>query len=218
MIIAIDGPAGAGKSTVGKAVAHRLGLQYLDTGAMYRAVAFAALRQGVPVADVEATADVARAMDLAVADDGRVTVNGEDATTAIRGREVTESVSAVAGNTPVREELRARRRVGGDGADGLGHLAAADRGRGVLAVDRHLAVVGHGEVHRPCDLGRGLDVGDGHALAQRGEGDGPVHRAGVEVPQAEPARHRFADRALARSGGAVDGDDHQLVPSGRPSS
>ena len=113
LVIAIDGPAGAGKSTVGRAVARRLGLEYLDTGAMYRAVAFAALRQGVPVTDDDAVAELARAMELSVSDDG-VFVDGVDATLAIRGREVTEAVSAVAANTPVREELRARQRQWAD--------------------------------------------------------------------------------------------------------
>lgn len=111
LIIAIDGPAGAGKSTVGRAVARRLGLQYLDTGAMYRAVAFAVLRRGIPVTDGAAVAEVARTMELTVTDDGCVTVDGEDATRAIRGREVTEAVSVVAAITPVREELRARQRA-----------------------------------------------------------------------------------------------------------
>jgi len=111
LVIAIDGPAGAGKSTVGRAVARRLGLQYLDTGAMYRAVAFAALTEGVPVADLAGVAEVARQMRLLMADDGAVTVNGVDATAAIRGRDVTEAVSTVAANTPVREELRARQRA-----------------------------------------------------------------------------------------------------------
>lgn len=108
-VIAIDGPAGAGKSTVGRRVAARLGLEYLDTGAMYRAVAFAALRQGVPVSDEPAVAELARVMELSVSDDG-VFVDGVDATLDIRGREVTEAVSAVAANTGVREELRARQR------------------------------------------------------------------------------------------------------------
>jgi cytidylate kinase len=111
LVIAIDGPAGAGKSTVGRAVARRLGLQYLDTGAMYRAVAFAAMRRGVAINEVDEVAAVARAMDLQVSDDGHVIVDGEDATAAIRGREVTEAVSAVAANTSVREELRARQRA-----------------------------------------------------------------------------------------------------------
>lgn len=121
LVIAIDGPAGAGKSTVGRAVARRLGLQYLDTGAMYRAVAFAALREGVPVSSTDDVAALAATMDLVVDDDGRVIVNGQDATTAIRGREVTEAVSAVAANTPVRAELRRRQRDW-----------AAERGGGVI--------------------------------------------------------------------------------------
>jgi cytidylate kinase len=108
-IVAIDGPAGAGKSTVGHAVARRLGLDYLDTGAMYRAVAFAALRRGIAVTDDPAVADLARAIELTVGDAG-VRVDGEDATAGIRTREVTEAVSAVAANSAVREELRQRQR------------------------------------------------------------------------------------------------------------
>ena len=99
VIITIDGPAGAGKSTVGRAVAARLGLQYLDTGAMYRAVTFAALRRGVPVTDEPAVADLARKLELHVGDQG-VVVDGIDATAEIRSREVTEGVSAIAANTP----------------------------------------------------------------------------------------------------------------------
>jgi len=114
IVIAMDGPAGAGKSTVGRAVARRLGLQYLDTGAMYRAVAFAALREGIAVHDHEPVAELARRIDLVVDQDGTVTVDGVDATAAIRGREVTESVGAVAGNTPVRDELRCRQRAWAD--------------------------------------------------------------------------------------------------------
>jgi cytidylate kinase len=113
LVIAIDGPAGAGKSTVGREVARRLGLDYLDTGAMYRAVAFAALRNGIPVSDEDEVAELARRMDLTV-DDSGVVVDGVDATSEIRGREVTEAVSAVASNTGVREELRARQRAWAD--------------------------------------------------------------------------------------------------------
>jgi len=113
LVIAIDGPAGAGKSSVGRRLARRLGLQYLDTGAMYRAVTFAALRRGIAVTDDAAVAELARAMTLSVGDDG-VVVDGVDATAEIRGREVTEAVSAVAANTPVREELRARQRQWAD--------------------------------------------------------------------------------------------------------
>jgi cytidylate kinase len=119
-VIAIDGPAGAGKSTVGRALAKHLGLEYLDTGAMYRAVAFAALRRGIPVIDDERVAELARGLELTVSEAG-VVVDGVDATAEIRSREVTEAVSAVAANTPVREELRARQRKW-----------AAERGGGVI--------------------------------------------------------------------------------------
>ena len=126
LVIAIDGPAGAGKSTVAREVARRLGLDYLDTGAMYRAVAFASLRNGVSVSDEDAVADIARDMELSVSDAG-VVVDGIDATVEIRGREVTEAVSAVASNTAVREELRARQRAWAD-AHGGGVIEGRDIG------------------------------------------------------------------------------------------
>src|SRR4029453_8806144 len=110
VVIAIDGPAGAGKSTVGRAVARRLGLEYLDTGAMYRAVTFAAMRRGIPVHDADAVAELARDLELDVDDDG-VRVDGVDATGEIRGRDVTQAVSVVAANSGVRAELVERQRA-----------------------------------------------------------------------------------------------------------
>lgn len=104
VVIAIDGPAGAGKSTVGRAVAARLGLGYLDTGAMYRAMTFAALRRGVPEGDLDAVAAMAPDVELEI-HDGSVTVDGVDATAAIRGREVTQAVSQIAANPAVRSLL-----------------------------------------------------------------------------------------------------------------
>jgi cytidylate kinase len=109
-VIAIDGPAGSGKSTVARTLADRLGLPYLDTGAMYRAVTFAALRRGVDPDDVEPVARIAVDSELDVAQDGTVTVDGADATIEIRGPEVTRAVSIVAANPGVREELRRRQR------------------------------------------------------------------------------------------------------------
>jgi cytidylate kinase len=108
-VIAIDGPAGSGKSTVAKAVADRLGLKYLDTGAMYRSVAFAVLRAGGDPANVDFAANTARTMELDV---GRetVVVNGVDASFEIRGPEVTRAVSLVAANPAVRAELVSRQR------------------------------------------------------------------------------------------------------------
>lgn len=108
-VIAIDGPAGSGKSTVSRRLAERLGLAYLDTGAMYRAVAFAALRRDVDPDDSEKVAALARDLELDVSLDA-VVVDGVDATVEIRGPEVTRAVSIVAANPAVREELRQRQR------------------------------------------------------------------------------------------------------------
>lgn len=110
VVIAIDGPAGSGKSTVAKAVAIRLGLDYLDTGAMYRSVAFAALRGGVDPEDAEVVANLARNIDLEISPNGTVKVDDVDATIEIRGPEVTRAVSIVAANPEVRTEMRARQR------------------------------------------------------------------------------------------------------------
>jgi cytidylate kinase len=108
-VIAIDGPAGSGKSTVARGLARQLGLEYLDTGAMYRAITFAALRRGVDPGDAEPTAEIARTVDLDVSTEG-VWVDGVDATIEIRGPEVSRAVSLVAGNPAVRAELVRRQR------------------------------------------------------------------------------------------------------------
>ena len=120
VVVAIDGPAGSGKSTVAKRLASALGLDYLDTGAMYRSVTFAALARGFePDGDSEQIAKVARVSDIDVRSDGTVLVNGMDVTIQIRGPEVTRAVSAVASIPEVRAELVsqqrewARRRGGG---------------------------------------------------------------------------------------------------------
>lgn len=124
-VIAIDGPAGSGKSTVARAVAAKLSLEYLDTGAMYRAVAFAALQRGVDPADSPAVARLAHDIDIEV--DGAVTVDGIDATVEIRGPEVTRAVSTVAANPLVRKEMVARQRAWAD-AHGGGVVEGRDIG------------------------------------------------------------------------------------------
>src|SRR5215207_4270144 len=101
-VIAIDGPAGSGKSTVARALARRLGLDYLDTGSMYRSVAFAALRRGIDPADADPVGRLAETFELEV-DAGDVRVDGVDASIEIRGPEVTRAVSIVAANPRVRE-------------------------------------------------------------------------------------------------------------------
>jgi cytidylate kinase len=109
-VIAIDGPAGSGKSTVARAVAQKLGLAHLDTGAMYRSVALAALRAQLDTADADATARLARATHIYVGPDG-VFVDGADSTEAIRTEEVTKAVTSVASNPKVREVMVERQRA-----------------------------------------------------------------------------------------------------------
>ncbi|MEY4657142.1 MAG: cytidylate kinase [Actinomycetota bacterium] len=106
-VIAIDGPAGAGKSTIAKALSSRLNMKYLDTGAMYRAVTFEAMLRELDLDDHGAITLMAQECDLHVGLD-RVIINGHDATQAIRGQEVTGNVSKVAANSGVRTEMRIR--------------------------------------------------------------------------------------------------------------
>jgi len=109
IIVAIDGPAGAGKSTIAKALAKKLSLRYLDTGAMYRAVTFLALERGVSLNDEQAVAKLAVdcVMDI---NDESVVIDQIDVTLQIRGPRVTNAVSLVATNSLVRNELRNRQR------------------------------------------------------------------------------------------------------------
>jgi CMP/dCMP kinase len=108
-LVAIDGPAGSGKSTVARAVAARLGVAYLDTGAMYRSVAFAAIAHGVDPTDADGLARLAAGLTIDLGD--RVLVDGVDATTAIRGPDVTAIVSAVSAHPQVRAEMVRRQRL-----------------------------------------------------------------------------------------------------------
>jgi cytidylate kinase len=107
-LIAIDGPGGSGKSTVSKALAKRLGLERLDTGAMYRSVALLALRKQVDLGNEAELAKLARGMDLEVAE--AITLSGEDVSELIRGPEIDNAVSLVATKAAVREELVRRQR------------------------------------------------------------------------------------------------------------
>src|SRR6516225_7964267 len=104
MIVAIDGPAGAGKSSVAKALARRLGFMHLDTGAMYRAVALAGLRNAVDWNSPEQLAELAFKLDLSVRDE-RIYLDGEDITLVVRAQEVTAATRHAAGNPQVRARL-----------------------------------------------------------------------------------------------------------------
>jgi cytidylate kinase len=114
MIIAIDGPAGSGKSTIARAVASRLGLTYLDTGAMYRAVTLIALEKGLPLDDDAVLGELALDLDIQVTSSAegepRITVDGRDVTQEIREQVVTQKVSLVAAHRTVRQALTIRQR------------------------------------------------------------------------------------------------------------
>lgn len=125
-VIAIDGPAGSGKSTIGKLLGERLGLEYLDTGAMYRGVTFAALRRAIDPSDADVIARLAPEVELTLSE-GRLIVDGVDATIEIRGPEVTRAVSLVAANPAVRKELVRRQREWAQERDG-GVLEGRDIG------------------------------------------------------------------------------------------
>jgi cytidylate kinase len=109
-VVAIDGPAGAGKSTIARALARRLGVPYLDTGAMYRAVTHAALRDGVQPNDVGAVTHLAGVSRIDVGED-RVTVDGVDVTREIRSDRINQAVSHVAAISGVRTVLREQQRA-----------------------------------------------------------------------------------------------------------
>lgn len=122
MIVAIDGPSGAGKSTVAKAVARKLGFSCLDTGAMYRAIAWKALEEGIDLADAAALGELARTCEIAFEHEGndpiprRVFIDGTDVTSVIRTAEIDKAVSPVSATPSVREALVAQQqRIGASG-------------------------------------------------------------------------------------------------------
>ncbi|MSO40579.1 MAG: (d)CMP kinase [Solirubrobacterales bacterium] len=109
MVIAVDGPAGAGKSSVARAVAERLGFTYLDSGAMYRCVALAATERGIDINDGEALGSLARGLEIGF--DGKsVILDGEDVSRPIRSKEVTATSSRASAFPQVREAMVARQR------------------------------------------------------------------------------------------------------------
>ena len=119
MIVAIDGPAGAGKSTVARALAERLGFRYLDTGAMYRALTWLALRQEIPLDRGAELAALARENPVDLGEDGRVVIGGIDVTSSIREARIDRVVPVVARHPQVREVMRERQRALGAKGDSV---------------------------------------------------------------------------------------------------
>lgn len=136
MIIAVDGPSGSGKSSTARGVAATLGLQYLDTGAMYRAVTWSVLEHGIDPDDTEAAAARARELVLTVSTDplhAAITADGVDVTEAIRDPRISASVSKIAAtNLAVRAELIKRQQA---------IIAAAKPSGGIVVEGRDIATV-----------------------------------------------------------------------------
>lgn len=181
LVIAIDGPSGAGKGTVARTVAQRLSYWHIDTGAMYRAVGWRSRQQGIDLADEAAVASVARRADFALND--RVVIDGHDVTAAIRTPEMDEAAAVVARNPLVRAALVERQRAYG-------------KSGGVVMEGRDIGTV----VFPNADVKIYLDA-SAEERARRRASD-PAHAAGKEaanaVAQALDARDR-SDRTRAAS-------------------
>jgi cytidylate kinase len=183
MIIAIDGPSGVGKGTVACAVAGKLGLRHIDTGAMYRAIAWLALRDGRSLDDEEAMAALADRASIVVGD-GRISIDGVDVSHAIRTAEIDAAVSHVARLPRVRAVLVRRQR-------------ALGAGPGLVMEGRDIGSV----VFPDADVKIYLDASP-EERARRRASD-PVHAAGQSMTRAEVAvaleTRDLADRTRAAS-------------------
>ncbi len=205
MIVAIDGPAGAGKSSVARGLAGRLGFHYLDTGAMYRALTWLALHEGVPLDDGPALEVLASTHPVTFGDEDGVAIAGEDVTTRIREPEIDAAVPVVARHPEVREVMRGRQRELGRAGD----TVIEGRDIGVVVVpDAEVKVwlVADPAVRaRRRHLERdGLEIGElADELRRRDERDAVnTHRApdAVEVDTTELS----LDQAIDRIAGLVE--------------
>lgn len=199
MVVAIDGPAGSGKSTIARRLAVALGIEYLDTGAMYRVVTLAVLRAGVDPTDEAAVSELVGPLDIVVKGDGTVLLDGDVVTTDIRTAEVNGNVSAVASHAVVRSELVARQRAWARARAG-GVLEGRDIGTAVFP-----------DAVAKIYLTASPQVRAARRAAETGETD----EAAVAAMAAELARRDDLDsnRAidpLAKADGAIDLDTSDL--------
>jgi cytidylate kinase len=174
LIVAIDGPSGAGKGTIARAVAARLGYRHIDTGAMYRALAWKALQEGVDVADEAALARLAARARFEVGD-GQIRVDGQDVATAIRTPEIDTAAAIVARHPPVREALIMRQRT-------LGQPG------GVVMEGRDIGTV----VFPAADVKIYLDASP-EERARRRASD-PAHSSGRGAPAIQDVASALAER------------------------
>jgi cytidylate kinase len=198
LVVAVDGPSGSGKSTVSRLAAGRLGLDYLDTGAMYRAVCWACLERGVDLADEAAVAEVARGLDLEIGMDPDapvVRVDGRDVGAEIRATRVSAVVSMVAANLAVRAELRRRQQ------ELIAAARAGDR-HGIVAEGRDITTV----VAPDADVRILLTASENDRLARRAREVHGTDDAGALAAIRDQVVRRDADDArIAQFLEAADG-------------
>jgi cytidylate kinase len=202
VVIAVDGPSGSGKSSVSKAVARRLGLAYLDTGAMYRAATLWCQDRGVDLADQQAVADAVRAMPLEMGLDPAapgVALDGRDVGAAIRTTEVSTAVSAVATNLDVRAELRRRQREVIEAETAPGGFSD---GAGIVAEGRDITTV----VAPDADARVLLTASEAARLRRRSlEVHGAADDAAVEATKDQVLRRDRDDATVSQFHVAADG-------------
>jgi cytidylate kinase len=201
IVIAIDGPSGSGKSSVSKAVARRLGLAYLDTGAMYRAATWWCRHEDVDLTDEDAVSAAVEALPLVMGvdpDAPAVHVGGEDVGAAIRTTEISTAVSAVATNLAVRDELRRLQRAAID-AEKLGGFSG---GRGIVAEGRDITTV----VAPDADVRVLLTASEEARLARRArELHGSDGAHAVEATRDQIVRRDADDSTVSQFHVAADG-------------
>jgi cytidylate kinase len=200
LVIAIDGPSGAGKSTAGRIVAARLGYVFLDTGAMYRALALKALRARASLDDAAALADLARQARIEIAPDGAVRLDGEDVTGSLRTREVSAAASRVSVHPAVRRVMVARQqemgRRGGIVMDGR------DIGTAVFP-DAEVKFYVHADPARRAERRR-------QELAEAGI-HAELDAIETDIRHRDHADSTRADSPLTRAADAIDVDTTEMA-------
>jgi cytidylate kinase len=202
LVIAIDGPSGAGKSTVGRALARRLGYVFLDTGAMYRALAFRALREGVALDDAAGLARIAHDIRIGLEDEGRrILLDGDDVSADLRTREVSAAASRVSVHPPVRREMVRRQQDMGS----LGGVVLDGRDIGT-------AVFPDADVKFYVDADPARRAARRHAELMAAGAPADLAAIEREIRERDHADSTRADSPLTRADGAIDIDTTDDAP------